>query len=326
LNPAGLKLIGAKNLEEVLGRSVYTFAPSDLHVALQLRRQRVLQRGIASPVIEFELLRLDGSPVLVESQAVPFVYSGQPAILNLLRDITERKRAEVERAEAGKRERRAREEFTHLLITSQEAERRRIARELHDSLGQNLSIIKSRAHLATQQPTLATGHIEAIERIASEAIDETRSLAHNLRPTHIEHAGLTASLQELVREVSQSSQVRFERRVENVDGIFKGEAATNVYRMVQEGLNNLIKHSQARQAVVTVERDIRAVRLRISDDGVGFDTSEEGKGQGLGLTSISERVRMLGGKLKIESTPGHGTQLAIELPIAEVDNATTVET
>ena len=329
LNPAGLKLIRAKSLDEVLGRSVYTFAPAEMSEGLQVRRRTVLERATASPIIEFQLLRQDGSSVLVESQAVPFVYSGQPAILNLIRDITERKRAEVERAVAGQREQKAREEFTHLLITSQEAERRRIARELHDSLGQNLSIIKSRAHLAAQQfsqPSPAATHIEAIERIASEAIDETRSLAHNLRPMHIEHAGLTASLQELIREVSQSSQVYFERRVENVDGIFKGEAATNVFRVVQEALNNLIKHSHAQQAVITVERDIRSVRLRIADDGVGFDTGQEASRQGLGLTSISERVRMLGGTLCIQSAPDHGTQLTIELPIAaEVEEAAAVE-
>lgn len=329
VNPAGLKLIRAKSLDEVLGRSVYTFAPAEMTEGLQVRRRTVLERAAASPVIEFQLLRQDGSSVLVESQAVPFVYSGQPAILNLIRDITERKRAEVERAIAGQREQKAREEFTHLLISSQEAERRRIARELHDSLGQNLSIIKSRAHLAAQQssqPSPATAHIEAIERIASEAIDETRSLAHNLRPMHIEHAGLTASLQELIREVSQSSQVYFERRVENVDGIFKGEAATNVYRVVQEALNNLIKHSHAQQAMITVERDIRTVRLQIADDGVGFDTGQEASRQGLGLTSISERVRMLGGTLCLQSAPGHGTQLTIELPIAaEVEEAAPVE-
>ena len=129
-------------------------------------------------------------------------------------------------------------------------------------------------------------------------------------------------MQELIRETSQSSQVYFERRVENVDGIFKGEAATNVYRIAQEALNNLIKHSHAQQAAITVERDIRTVRLRIADDGVGFDTGQESSRQGLGLTSISERVRMLGGTLCIQSAPGHGTQLTIELPIAaEVEEA-----
>jgi PAS domain S-box-containing protein len=325
LNPAGLKLIKVKNFDEVAGRSVYDFAPPELRDQMHVRRQIVLERGIPSPLIEFPLQLPDGTAVLVESQAVPFVYLGQPAILNLMREITQRKRAETERAETTKREQKAREEFTHLLISSQEAERKRIAGELHDSLGQNLSVIKNRARLAAQQSIqpAAAAHLQAIERIVSAAIDETRNLAHNLRPAHIEHVGLTASLREMIREVSQSSQVRFERRVEDVDGIFKGEAATNVYRILQEALNNLIRHSHAREAVITIERDVHSVRLLIADDGVGFDTRRAAKRRGLGLTSMGERVRMLGGKLSIQSNPGQGTQLSVELPIAtEPDNET----
>ncbi len=326
LNPAGLRLIGAKNLDEVLGRSPFDFVPVELHDHMRERRKQVLELRLSSPAIEFPLLRLDGSPVQIESQAVPFTYAGKPAILNLMRDVTDRKRAEIERGELATREKKAREEFTHLLIASQEAERHRIAAELHDGLGQNLSIIKNRALLAQRDSgTPATEHLRAIERIVSEAIDETRNLAHNLRPAHIEHVGLTASLQELIREVSKSSQIRFERRVENVDDIFNWEAATNVYRIAQEALNNLTKHSRAEQAVVTVERDVHAVHLRIIDDGVGFDSARAMTQGGLGLTSITERVRMLGGRLSIQSTPGHGTQLTIELPVTETAETMPVE-
>jgi signal transduction histidine kinase len=261
--------------------------------------------------------------VPVESQAVPFVYSGQPAILNLIRDVSERKRTESERAETAKRERKAREEFTHLLITSQEAERQRIAGELHDSLGQNLSVIKNRARLAAQQAVVpaVAGHLEAIERIVSDSITETRNLAHNLRPLHIEQVGLTDSLRELIREVSQSSPIRFERRIEDVDDVLKGDAATNVYRVVQEALNNLIRHSRAQQASVTLIRDVRTVHLRIADDGVGFDPGQVMAHRGLGLTSMTERVRMMGGKFEIHSETGHGTQLLVDLPISDANGA-----
>jgi len=329
LNPAGLKLIGAKSLEEVLGRNAYDFVPVELHGLMHERRKKVLEQGTSSPVVEFTVLRLDGSPVSVESQAVPFIYGGKPAILNLMRDVTERKRAEVERGEAAAREKKAREEFTHLLIASQEAERHRLAGELHDGLGQNLSIIKNRSLLAQREPAtpaVVTEHLQSIERIVSEAISETRNLAHNLRPAHIEQVGLTASLLELIREVSESSQIRFERRVENVDGIFNWEAATNVYRIAQEALNNLTKHSRAEQAVITVERDVRDVHMRITDDGVGFDIIKAMTKGGLGLTSIAERVRMLGGQLNIQSTPGKGTQLTIELPVAEAVEPPPAET
>jgi len=320
VNPAGLKLIRAKSFSEVQGRHPLNFAPPELRDAIRERRKIVLEHDASSPVIEFPLARLDGSSVQVESQAVPFIYGGRPAILNLIRDVTERKQAEIERGEVAARERKARQEFTHLLIASQETERRRIAAELHDSLGQNLSIIKNRALLASRAagvPAPAAEHLQAIERVATDAIDETRNLAHNLRPAHIEQVGLTASLQELIREVSQSSQIRFERRVENVDGVFDQDGAANVYRIAQEALNNLIKHSHAQEAVLTVERDLHSVRIRIADDGVGFDPARVMAQRGLGLTSITERVRMLGGHLDIQSAPGKGTQVAIEVPVAE---------
>jgi PAS domain S-box-containing protein len=328
LNPAGVKLIGAKSLEEILGRETFDFVPAELHPLMRERRTNVLRHGVSAPIMEFPLLRLDRSRVYIESQAVPFTYSGKPAILNLMRDVTERKRAEAERTEATAREKKAREEFTQLLIASQEAERHRIAGELHDGLGQNLSIIKNRALLAQRDPaTPATAeHLHAIERIVSDAIDETRNLAHNLRPAHIEQVGLTASLQELIREVSKSTRIRFERRVENVDGIFNWEAATSVYRIAQEALNNLTKHSKAEQAVVTVERDVRAVHMRIIDDGVGFDTTTATTRGGLGLTSIAERVRILGGRVDIASTPGKGTHLSIDLPVAETGESEPVAT
>ncbi len=327
LNPAGASLIGAKDMNEVLGRYTYDFVPADLHEQMRERRKKVLEENLSSPLLELPLIRLDGSTVSVESKAVPFAYGGRRAILNLMRDITERQRAELERFDAVAREKKAREEFTHLLIASQEAERARISREIHDGIGQNLSIIMNRAYLAAQEssltPTVAN-HLQAIERIATDAIGETRSLAHNLRPLHIEQIGLTNSLRELIREVSQSSQIHFERRVENVDEVFKADAAANIYRIVQEALNNLIRHSRARQASITVERDVRSVRLRISDDGDGFDVNETASRRGLGLTSMTERVRMLGGTFNLKSEPGKGTELTVELPL-EVEPETAGE-
>jgi len=236
------------------------------------------------------------------------------------RDITARVQAEAALREAQANELRVQAQFSRRLLTAQEQERHRLANELHDGLAQNLSVIKNRAHLARQSPDLpplVLSHLDAIERVVSTAITETRSLAHNLRPPHIDQLGLTDSLQSLIREVSQASPIRFERRLENVDDLFKGDAATNLYRIVQEALNNLVKHSKAEEASVTLERDVRSARLRVADNGVGFDRDDVRSRHGLGLTSMTERVRMLGGHLALQSAPGHGTQLTIELPFAE---------
>ena len=265
--------------------------------------------------LEKRFLRKDGQIIhgTVSARCIRHPDGSPDYFVSLLLDITDRHQAVL-------REQQARQEFTQQLIASQEAERQRIAAELHDSLGQNLSVIKNRAQLALQLPGLSsdtTRQLEAIERVVTEAIAETRSLAHNLRPLHVEQVGLTDSLRVLIQEVTQSSDIRFERRLENVDDLFTGHAATNVYRIVQEALNNLIKHSHAREAVVTLERDVRSVRLRVADDGIGFDTGVARKQGGLGLRNIKERANMLGGTVIIQSAPGQGTQITIELPMAD---------
>jgi len=246
--------------------------------------------------------------------------SGRASVITTLHDITEQRQVQATLREAQLNELRVREEFARRLLVAQEEERRRLAGELHDSLGQNLSVIKNRSRLARHVaalPAEADHHLEAIERVVSTAIHETRSLAHNLRPPHIEQIGLTDSLEGLIQEVSQSGPIRYHHRLEGVDSFFEGDAATNMYRIVQEALNNLTKHSCASEASVTLERDIHCVRLQIADNGVGFDSSATGTMGGLGLTSIQERVHMLGGRLEIRSRPGEGTRLIVEVPISE---------
>jgi two-component system, sensor histidine kinase LadS len=202
-------------------------------------------------------------------------------------------------------------------MVAQEAERRRLASELHDSLGQTLSLIKNRAHLARiGNGTSTAGELDAIERLVSASLTEVRGLVHNLRPLHVEQEGLTAALQGLVDEVAASTSIRFDARLEPVDDVVRGDDATHVYRIAQEALHNLVEHSGARHAKFSLERDVHCVRLRIGDDGVGF-TPEHPPGNGLGLESMAERARMLGGVLAIDSRPGAGTTLRLELPIRE---------
>ena len=236
-------------------------------------------------------------------------------------DIHEHRLAEESLRQAQRRALVAREEFTQRLISAQEQERKRLANELHDSLGQNLSLIQNRTQMALAEsgvPSAAAGHLEAIARVVTEAIAEVRNLAQNLRPLHIDQFGVTDALVSLVEQVAESTPVQIERRLENVDDVFRGDEATTLYRILQEGLNNLVKHSRATRATITVERDLHCVRIRLEDNGRGFDMSAVAAARkvrtGIGLTSISERVRMLGGSFHIHSVPGQGTRIWIELP------------
>ncbi|HWY77323.1 MAG TPA: PAS domain S-box protein [Verrucomicrobiae bacterium] len=217
----------------------------------------------------------------------------------------------------------ATEEFSRRLISAQEQERKRLANELHDSLGQNLSLIKNRAHLAIQQPDIPAsqqGHLQAITDVVTEAINETRNLAQNLRPLHIDQFGLTDALGSLAEKTAASSSLRIETRLEKVDDLFGGEEATNVYRIIQELLNNTLRHAHATGATIAVERDVNCVRIRVQDNGKGFDPGSVAKARrirtGIGLNSIAERTRMLGGSFQIKSAPAQGTRVEIELPLS----------
>lgn len=236
-------------------------------------------------------------------------------------DITARRQAELDRAEALLREQKAREGYTRQLIASQEAERQRIAGELHDSLGQNLLLVKNRAQLALalagNQEELRN-HVVSIGDVASLAIAEVRQISRDLRPYQLDQLGLTRALEAMIENARQSvPELTFTRKLENVDDVFHGDPATNLYRVAQESLNNILKHSHARHIRVELERDIRQVRLLIQDDGQGFDPASSKALGGFGLRNIAERVRILGGVLNIVSKPGQGTRVEVTVPIAE---------
>ena len=240
-------------------------------------------------------------------------------MLGTVVDITERKLAEEGLRHAQERELRSHEEFARQLLNAEEQERQRLAAELHDSLGQSLSIIKNRSDLLLKLRALPKPvplKLNAISKATSDAIEELRSLVRNLRPIQIEQLGLTDSIRERVDTVAQSTSIHLERRIENVDDAIVGPAATQLYRIIQEALNNLIKHSNANRARLSLERDIKCVRLRVSDNGKGFDPAKVSLRAGFGLKNIQERARMIGGTADIESGPGAGTQLVVEVPIS----------
>jgi len=218
----------------------------------------------------------------------------------------------------------AQEEFTQRLIFAQESERRRLADELHDSLGQRLSLIKNRAHLALDHADVlgkSAEHLWGITELVSESIRELRELTQNLRPLKLERSGLTESLVSMAEQVAQSSRIQFKTRFENVDDLFQGPSAMMIYRIVQEALNNIIKHSGAASATIAIERDLRCVRITVEDDGRGFEgpivSIKPRNSSGIGLSSIKERARMLGGVMSIRSAPGKGTELSVEVPVLE---------
>ncbi len=217
------------------------------------------------------------------------------------------------------RRRKAQEEISRQLIASQERERKRIAAELHDGLGQNLLIIKNRLYLAQQQHLeqgeKLHGQLDDISITVSQTIEEVREISHNLRPYQLDRLGLTKAVQSMVNKVVESGSVMVDSSLTNIDGLFPPDAEIHFYRIVQESLNNIVKHSDAATARLSIEIQHRTLRMQIEDDGRGFDLRDPGVAHGFGLTGLGERVRILNGRFHCHSSPSAGTRLDFEFPL-----------
>ena len=213
--------------------------------------------------------------------------------------------------------------FARQLIVSQESERKRIAAELHDGLGQHLVVIKNLAvmFLRTTAGASATSNgalcqIEEISAEASHAIGEVKEISYNLRPYQLDRIGLTKAVEALARTSAACSHIGFTAEIDNIDGFFPQESEINFYRIVQESVNNIVKHSEATLASVSVQRDPERLRLIIRDNGKGFAPGgdrPDRRATGFGLIGIRERVQLLGGNTVIQSAPGRGTTMSIEI-------------
>jgi PAS domain S-box-containing protein len=210
--------------------------------------------------------------------------------------------------------------FTSLLILSQEQERKRIAGELHDSFGQDLLFIKNKMKLGLRDKNIeqvAGSFISEIDKSVDTMLALTRDIAYSLIPVHLERLGLAETLIELVNRASKTSIVQFNLDVESINNVFPVEKELTIYRIVQEGLNNIIKHSSANNASIIISKRKKVYLLEIDDDGIGFDLSNSSTIYGFGLANISNRVNLLNGKIKIISKPGVGTNLKIFIPVGE---------
>jgi len=211
--------------------------------------------------------------------------------------------------------------FSRQVLERLEDERRRIAVNLHDSLGQILLVIKNHALLAIQRPPDEQGlrqRLDEISGVTSQAIEEVRQITHGLRPYQLDRLGLTQAIRASVSQASANRSILFASRVEDIDGLFDKEAEIHVYRIVQEAVTNVVKHSAATEAAVVIKKRSAAVLLSIRDNGHGFDpakTSPQPRDLGYGLTGITERVRILGGTLTMDSRPGGGTSVTVEVPL-----------
>ncbi|MCE7991809.1 MAG: tetratricopeptide repeat protein [Roseivirga sp.] len=202
---------------------------------------------------------------------------------------------------------RLQEGFAQSLIKNVEQERKRISSELHDSVGQHLILLKNQAKVR--------GTDEMVETVGA-TLEEVRSITQDLHPVVLGRLGLTAALEEMLEKLDESSEVFFDREVENIDQLFSDDDALNIYRIIQEALNNLIKHAQAASARFQVKRLENKVLITLQDNGKGFAVEEKRlMSQSLGLKTLFERAEMLKARFNILSGQ-EGTRLTLELNIS----------
>lgn len=206
------------------------------------------------------------------------------------------------------------------VVNAQEEERKRIARELHDDTAQVLTaqLLRLKTMEAVGQKLDPDGLGQLIDMTA-EALEDVRHMAHELRPPSIDDLGLHASVESLTAQFRERFGIPITYRIEGTKRRFPSGIEIAMYRIIQEALTNVAKHSQAKSASVTVGNDEKSVWGEIHDQGVGFDPKDVDRsdGSGLGLFGMQERTTLFSGKLKIESAPGRGTTVTVRIPLPE---------
>jgi signal transduction histidine kinase len=208
------------------------------------------------------------------------------------------------------------ERLSARLVDAQETERRNISRELHDEVGQTLGALlvdvgRLSAALPKDRPEIQE-QVSHMKSVGESAVKSVRNLALLLRPGMLDDLGLVAALEWQGREVSRNSEIEVDVQSENVAEDLPDDYKVTIYRLVQEALNNAVRHSGAHNARVRVEQSDGHIVTVVSDDGHGFDPRRQ---RGLGILGMEERVRRLGGELTIDSQPGQGSTVRAELPV-----------
>lgn len=220
-----------------------------------------------------------------------------------------------------RREQARRSVYLQELLDAQERERRRISNEMHDSLGYDLAIVKRRARegLDRTSADAADGReLGEILAVTDRIESGMKAIAYALRPYHLDKIGLTRSIQALVEETARASGIELGADIADIDDVLPPDSQIHLYRIVQEGLTNVVKHARARRATVRVVTTAGQVEVRVDDDGEGFDADNGGSRiiDGFGMIGIRERVQLLGGVMEISSNPKRGTSLVVRLRAA----------
>lgn len=201
----------------------------------------------------------------------------------------------------------AQQAFSQELIRAQEQERTRIAKDLHDGLGQQITLIKMKAQNSDQAELTTLAHT---------ALEEVRSISRDLYPVTLTKLGLTNSIEQLLLELDEETDLFVSVEIDDVNTSFDEAEALNFYRFIQESTNNVLKHASAKTLIVNINKQKDGIKVLIKDNGIGFEVSNMIKQNSLGLKTMAERISMLKGNLSISSKREEGTSILVQIPVS----------
>jgi PAS domain S-box-containing protein len=310
-----LEKLSGYTLEELAGKNITQFLSDEfLALAKEVQRRLLAGEDIDQPY-EQRFLVKGGRTRIVKMATNPIIINGEvKGFQHVARDVTEEKQLQENMRF-----------YVHQVTRAQEDERKRIARELHDSVSPPLLLLAQGLDMlsSTKRPKLSNSALkQALEGLRSQAIEALETLrrcAQDLRPRILDDLGLVAALEWMTEDMVKSQGIDAYAEVMGVEQTLPVETQLLLFRIVQEALNNIRTHAEASRVVVKLEFGDNRIKMTVSDNGKGFELPERmgdlasvGK---LGLAGMQERARLLGGSLKVESELGKGTRVAVEAPV-----------
>ena len=312
-NRAAFELFGVCEGDHLVGRSVYALLRPESHEALRSQLAKALA-GAVPATVSGTITRPDGESREVEIAAAALPDHGHAIVQMVITDVTQRQQLAREQA-------RHREDLRRLsanVVEAREEERRRIARELHDELGQRLTALKMELSALgpAKDPRCDDSRIAGMLEMIDDTVAAVRRISADLRPMMLDDLGLNAAIEWLARDVGRRLDIDVTLRLGDEDAPVAPGVAIALYRMVQEALTNVARHARATGVGIEMRQENGELVLSVRDNGVGFPDLEAPREGRYGLLGIRERAYMLGGRLEVDNPPGGGGRLTVRLPLA----------
>ena len=275
------------------------------------------ERLLANSHVIYELVHRakDSKQIPAEINSHLFTYEGKPTVLSIARDITERKRVEEKLRKTGLRLR----NLASHLQTIREEERTAIAREIHDELGQVLTVLKIQITLVSNKlrddQQELKDKIISVSNMIDDTVEKVQRITAKLRPDILDELGLIPAIEWQAQEFYNVTGIKCSFTLPNNELFLDSEKSTAIFRIFQEALTNIARHSKAKFISISMQEKAENLILKIKDNGVGIAGEQTKDFKSLGIIGMKERALILGGEVTIEGTPGKGTEVRVEIPL-----------